>query len=152
MSNFRWEGTKISPSLFLIFGRQTVPAKNAWRLPLLPFWDRLFCLVMSQANYSISEGLAIVRLTRHRFLSMRGQFNGCLHENGLATENPEKRRAYSSAFSSKIWHSRVICVFLRWGLTPSHSIIIYSSVTLFNVLPLNLWYHERIFQIKLKRE
>ena len=46
-SNFRWEGTKISPSLFLIFGRQTIPAKNAWRLS---FWDRLFCLVMSHAN------------------------------------------------------------------------------------------------------
>ena len=50
-----------------------------------------------------------------------GQFNGCLHaclhENILASENPEKRRAFSSAFSSKIWYSRVICVFLRWGLT-----------------------------------
>ena len=70
---------------------------------------------------SISEGLAIVPLTRHRFLTKRGQFNGCLHahlhENVLATENPENRRAYSSAFSSKIWYSRVICVFLRWGLT-----------------------------------
>ena len=36
-----------------------------------------------------------------------------LHENALATENPENRRAYSSAFSSKIWYSIVICVFLR---------------------------------------
>ena len=42
-SNFRWEGTKISPSLFLIFGLQSVPAKNAWRLPLLSFRDHLFC-------------------------------------------------------------------------------------------------------------
>ena len=70
---------------------------------------------------SISEGLAIVPLTRHRFLTKRGQFNGCLHarlhENVLPTENPENRRAYSSAFSSKIWYSRVICVFLRWGFS-----------------------------------
>ena len=75
----------------------------------------------SQANYSISEGLAIVPLTHQQFLTKHGQFNGCLHarlhENGLVTENPEKRQAYSSAFSSKIWHSRVICVLLRWGLT-----------------------------------
>ena len=35
---------------------------------------------------------------------------------GLPTEIQEKRWAYFSAFSSKIWHSRVICVFLRWGL------------------------------------
>ena len=80
MSNFWWEGTKISPSLFLIFGRQTVPAKKAWRLS---FRDHLFfclfCLVTSQANYSMSEGLAIVRLTHHRLLTKRGQFNGCLH-------------------------------------------------------------------------
>ena len=72
------DGTKISPSLdfLLIFGRQTVPAKNAWRLPLLSLnmlKDRLFsylsfCLVTSQANYSMSEGLAIGRLTRHKFL------------------------------------------------------------------------------------
>ena len=42
-----------------------------------------------------------------------------LRGNGVTvvTENPEKRRAYFSPFSSKIWHSRVICVFLRWGLT-----------------------------------
>ena len=121
MSNFLWDGSKISPSLFLIFDHQTVPVKNAWRLPLLSFRDRLFCLVTSQANYSISEGLTIVRLTRHQFLTKCGQLNGCLnaclHENGLATENLEKRWAYSSAFSSKIWDSRVICVFLRWGLT-----------------------------------
>ena len=57
---------------------------------------------------SISEGLAIVPLARHRFQTKRGQFNGCLqlhaclHENVLATENSENRRAYSSAFSSKI--------------------------------------------------
>ena len=47
---------------------------------------------------SISEGLAIVPLARHRFQTKRGQFNGCLHarlhENVLATENPENRRAY----------------------------------------------------------
>ena len=57
-------------------------------------------------EYSISEGLAIVPLARHRFQTKRGQFNGCLHarlhENVLATENPENKRAYSSAFSSKI--------------------------------------------------
>ena len=55
---------------------------------------------------SISEGFAIVPLARHRFQTKRGQFNGCLHarlhENVLVTENPENRRAYSSAFSSKI--------------------------------------------------
>ena len=58
---------------------------------------------------SISEGLAIVPLARHRFQTKRGQFNGCLHarlherhENVLATENPENRRAYYRAFSSKI--------------------------------------------------
>ena len=70
---------------------------------------------------SISECLAIVPLTRHQFRTKSGQFNGCLHaclhENILACENAEKRRAYSSAFSSKMWYSRVICVFLRWGLT-----------------------------------
>ena len=70
---------------------------------------------------SISECLAIVPLTRHQFRTKSGQFNGCLHaclhENILASENPEKRRAYSSAFSSKMWYSRVICVFSRWGLT-----------------------------------
>ena len=42
---------------------------------------------------SISGGLAIVPLARHRFQTKRGQFNGCLHarlrENVLATENPE---------------------------------------------------------------
>ena len=55
---------------------------------------------------SISEGLGIVPPARHRFQTKRGQFNGYLHarlhENVLATENPENRRAYSSAFSSKI--------------------------------------------------
>ena len=40
-----------------------------------------------------------------------------LRGNGLATENQEKRRACFSSLSTKIWHSRVICVFLRWGLT-----------------------------------
>ena len=39
-----------------------------------------------------------------------------LRGNGLATKNQEKRRAYLSAFSSKILLSRVICVFLLWGL------------------------------------
>ena len=74
---------------------------------------------------SISEGLAIVPLTRHRFRTKsRAIFNGslhawnaCLHENILASENPETRQAYSSAFSSKMWYSRVICVLLLWGLT-----------------------------------
>ena len=33
MSNFRWEGTRISPSLFWIFGCQTVLA-SAWRQPV----------------------------------------------------------------------------------------------------------------------
>ena len=50
---------------------------------------------------SISESLAIVPLARHRFQTKHGQFNGCLHENVLATKNPENRRAYSNAFSSK---------------------------------------------------
>ena len=66
---------------------------------------------------SISEGLAIVPLARHRFQTKRGQFNGCLHaclherhENVLATENPENRRAYSRAFSSKILYSSHLCV------------------------------------------
>ena len=40
-----------------------------------------------------------------------------LRGNALATKNHVKRRAYLSAFSSKIWLSRVICVFLLWGLT-----------------------------------
>ena len=70
---------------------------------------------------SISEGLAIVPPTRHQFLTKRGQFNGCLHahlhENVLATENPENRRAYSSAFSLKFDILESFCVFLRWGLT-----------------------------------
>ena len=43
---------------------------------------------------------------------MAASMHARLHENVLATENPENRRAYSSAFSSKIWYSRVICVFL----------------------------------------
>ena len=121
MSNFWWEGTKISPSLFLIFGRQTVPRRMHGGCHCCHSETVSFVVSLLSRNvpckYSISEGLAIVPLTHHRFLTKRGQFNGCLHENVLATENPEKRRAYSSAFSSKMWYSRVICVFLRWSLT-----------------------------------
>ena len=51
----------------------------------------------------------------------RNDSNGSLHAffagNALETKNQEKRRAYVSAFSSKIWLSRVICVFLLCGLT-----------------------------------
>ena len=87
---FDEKALKISPSLFLIYGRQTVPVKKAWRLPLLSFRDHLFflglfCLVTSQANYSMSEGLAIVRLSHHRFLTKRGQFTGCLHACSVRT-------------------------------------------------------------------
>ena len=50
----------------------------------------LFCLVTSNANYAMSEALAIVRIRRHRFLTKRGQFNGCLHaclrEKNLVTK------------------------------------------------------------------
>ena len=125
MSNFRWEGTEISPSLFLIYGRQTVPAKMHGGCHCCHSETVSFVVsILSRdvpCECSISECLAIVPLTRHQFRTKSGQFNGCLHaclhENILASENPEKRRAYSSAFSSKMWYSRVICVFLRWGLT-----------------------------------
>ena len=63
----------------------------------------LSCDVLGEC--SISEGLAIVPLARHRFQTKRGQCNGCLHarlhENVLATEFPENRRAYSSASHRK---------------------------------------------------
>ena len=124
-SNFWWESTKISPSLFLIFGCQTVPAKKCMEaaIAVIPRPSPFVVSLLSRdipCECSISEGLAIVPLARHRFQKKHGQFNGCLHarlhENVLATENPENRRAYSSAFSSKLLYSRVICVFLRWGL------------------------------------
>ena len=69
-------------------------------IAVIPRPSLLSCDVLGEC--SISECLAIVPLARHRFQTKRGQFNGCLHENVLATENPENRWAYSSAFSSKI--------------------------------------------------
>ena len=62
----------------------------------------------------------------------------CTRKNGFATENPEKRRVYSSAFSSKILHftCRVICVFLRmrcntwhvfWGKLSFKAITLHSA-------------------------
>ena len=125
MSNFRWEGTEISPSLFFIFGRHTVPAKMHGGCHCCQSETVSFVVSLLSRDVpcecSISECLVIVPLTRHQFWTKSGQFNGCihacLHENSLASENPEKRRAYSTAFSSKMWYSRVICVFLRWGLT-----------------------------------
>ena len=115
------------PVSFLNLWSPNRSRKNAWRLPLLSFRDRLFCCLsfvswrpmrmFNQRMFSHCNN----PLTRHQFRTKSGQFNGCLHiclhENILASENPEKRRAYSSAFSSKTWYSRVICVFLRWGLT-----------------------------------
>ena len=112
MSNFRWEGTEISPSLFFIFGRQTVPAKMHGGCHCCHSETVSFVVSLLSRDVpcecSISECLAIVPLTRHQFRTKSGQFNGCLHaclhENILASENPEKRRAYSSAFTSKMWY------------------------------------------------
>ena len=86
------------------------PKIQSWATPLSLLSRDVPC------ECSISEGLAIVPLTRHRFQTKRGQFNGCLHarlhEKVLATENQKNRQAYSSAFPSKILYSRVICVFV----------------------------------------
>ena len=127
MSNFWWEGTRINkPVSFLNFWSTIHSRKECMEaaIAVIPRRSLLlshFCVVTSQANYSMSEGLAIVRLKRHIFLPKRRTIQWLppctLHENSLVTENPEKRLAHSSAFSLKIWHSRVICVFLRWGLT-----------------------------------
>ena len=113
------------PVSFLNLWSPNRSRKNAWRLPCCHSETVSFVVSLLSRDVpcecSISECLAIVPLTRHQFRTKSGQFNGCLHaclhENILASENPEKRRAYSSAFSSKMWYSRVICVFLRWGLT-----------------------------------
>ena len=125
MSNFQCEGTKISPSLFFILVAKPYPRNMHGGCHCCHSETVSFVVSLLSRDVlgecSISEGLAIVPLTRHRFRTKRGQFNGCLHacrhENTLASENPKKRRAYSSAFSSKMWYSRVICVFLLWGLT-----------------------------------
>ena len=71
------------PVCFLDFGRQSVPAQNAWRLPLLSFRDRLFCcisFVLLRQNLKLNQRrFAILPHTRDRFLTKSGQFNGGLH-------------------------------------------------------------------------
>ena len=106
---------------FFFFGRQTVPAMNAWKgttLSTSHFFFFFFFLVAKpfprwmhggcHCCHSETVIFVVSLLSRdlpselfNKLIATKcGQFNGCphefLHENGLATENPEKRRAYST--------------------------------------------------------
>ena len=125
MSNFRLGSTRIGPSVFWILVAKGVPAQNAWRLPLLSFRGRLFCCIsfvlwrqyrkLNQWRFSYSSIYTWPISNKERAIQW---LPPCTPSwKWLAIENPENRRAYSSAFSSKIWYSRVISVFLGWCLT-----------------------------------
>ena len=122
MSNFWWEGTKISPSLFLILVAKPFPRRMHGGCHCCH--SETISIVVSLSSRDVPSELFNQRRFSHCSTNTSPisnkawaiQWHASMR-SGFATENAEKRRAYSSAFSSKIWHSRVICVFIRWGLT-----------------------------------
>ena len=126
MPNFLLGSTRIGPSVFWIwspkaFQRRMHGGCHCCHSEAVSFVVSLLsCDVNTES--SISEGLAILPYIYTWPISNKERAiqwlpPGTPSWKWLAIENPENRRAYSSAFSSKIWYSRVISVFLGWCLT-----------------------------------
>ena len=128
MSNFWWEGTEISLSLSLnLLWSPNRSRKNAWRLPLLSFRDRLFCCLsfvswrpmrmFNQRMFSHCSTNTSPISNKERAIQWLPPCMPPWKHFGERKSRKETGLKNSSAFSSKMWYSRVICVFLRWGLT-----------------------------------
>ena len=128
MSNFRLGSTRIGPSVLWIlvakqpkaFQRRMHGGCHCCHSEAVSFVVSLFVLwhqyrKLNQRRFSYSSIYTWPTSNKERAIQW---LPPCTPSwKCLAIENPENRRAYSSAFSSKIWYSRVISVFLGWCLT-----------------------------------
>ena len=100
-------------------------AWHAWRQPLncprfVRNWWRVSGTMAKPSLIEHSHGTSgDKRETTKETVSEWQQWQPSMHSSrsALETKNQEKRRAYLGAFSSNVWLSGVVCVFLLWGLT-----------------------------------